>query len=118
MSSPGITTATTASLLVEVHAILREWRYYSETVKRIIPGDTNRLRAASARLGYPLMNAIPGLVTRIDDLDRWLQAEAQNKRRSEEQLAETQKEVRRLNAVVKAHELHIKALVTTSVSQK
>jgi hypothetical protein len=84
----------------------------------ILPGNTARFREASARLGYPLMNAIPGLVDRIDDLDRWLEDAARNTGRLEEQLAETQKEVRRLNAVVKANELHIKALVIQSAAQK
>ena len=95
----------------EVNAILREWQYYSETIKKILPGDTKRFREASRRLGYPLMNAIPGLVDRIEDLDRWLNARARNEERLEVQIAETQKEVRRLNAVVGEKESHIASLI-------
>lgn len=94
----------------ETTEILSEWRYYSETVKRILPGDTNSFREASARLGYPLMNAIPGLVDRIDDLRRWLQSEQDNSARLRLQLGDTQKEVSRLNAQADASARYIKAL--------
>ena len=95
----------------EVNAILREWQYYSETIKMILPGDTKRFREASRRLGYPLMHAIFGLVGRIDDMDRWLLAEQRATERLTEQLADTQKEVRRLNAVVGEKESHIASLI-------
>jgi hypothetical protein len=90
--------------------IMAEWRFYSETVKRILPGDTARLREASARLGYPLMNAVPGLVSRIDDLDRWLQAERDLATLLTKQLADTQKEVSRLNLQAAESASHSKVL--------
>jgi hypothetical protein len=96
----------------ETTEILSEWRYYSETVKRILPGDTTRFRVASARLGYPLMNSIPGLVDRIEDLDRWLQSEQRLSARLTLQLSDTQKQVSLLNAQAESSARYIKALET------
>ena len=75
---------------LEVDAILKEWRFYSDTIKRMLPGNTPALREASAKLGYPLMNAIPGLIERIDDQDRWLEHERNRAARLENQLDGTQ----------------------------
>ena len=86
---------------LEVDAILKEWRFYSDTIKRMLPGNTPALREASAKLGYPLMNAIPGLIERIDDQDRWLEHERNRAARLENQLDGTQKELARVNALVK-----------------
>jgi hypothetical protein len=112
-----VSQATNTLIQEEIRAIIGEWRYYSETIKDILPGDTERFREATRRLGYPLMNAIPGLVARIDDLDGLLQMEQHATERLAAQAARTQQEVKRLNAIVKEKEQHIASLLRSAAHQ-
>ena len=83
----------------DMEAIKADWEAYQEAVAAIKTGDGKTYREVNQRLGYPLAKSLPGLMLLLERAESDRDSYKTYLGKSQEKLAETQKELKQLKAL-------------------